>query len=118
MADMISDTTVEVKGSKEVSVRSTGHEKTKLSVMLTAKANGTKYKPHIQGFAYYLPVWTGLGNSWYWTLGKLGGKLEIFINSFKTEIKRCDVLFLLLFLFGFGKGQQLLFFNLVIEEEE
>jgi hypothetical protein len=45
--DFVSDTTVNRTGAKEVSVITTGHEKTKLSVMLAAKSNGVKLKPHI-----------------------------------------------------------------------
>lgn len=40
-------TTVDNIGSKEVSVRSTGHEKSRVTVMLCAKANGEKCKPLI-----------------------------------------------------------------------
>lgn len=45
--DMVSNTTVDDKGAKEVTLRSTGHEKMRVSVCLAAKADGTKLKPMI-----------------------------------------------------------------------
>ena len=39
--------TVAAKGSKEVSVRSTGHTKKRFTVFLSAKGDGTKLKPYI-----------------------------------------------------------------------
>jgi len=45
--DFVSETTIDSVGAKEVCVKSTGNEKCKLSVMLCAKANGTKLKPHV-----------------------------------------------------------------------
>ena len=46
-SDMVSNSTVNQIGAREVSVRSTGHEKSRVSVCLTAKADGTKLKPFI-----------------------------------------------------------------------
>ena len=45
--DMVSNTTVEKKGSKEVPMKSTGHDKVRVSVCLTGKADGTRLKPFI-----------------------------------------------------------------------
>ena len=45
--DMPADTTVEVRGSRSVSVKTTGHEKNHFTVVLTAKADGTKLKPFL-----------------------------------------------------------------------
>lgn len=45
--DMVSSTTIESTGSKTVTLKSTGHEKSRVSVCLTAKANGEKLKPFI-----------------------------------------------------------------------
>ncbi len=45
--DMPSDTTVHFSGSKSVSVKTTGHEKNHFTVLLTAKADGTKLKPFV-----------------------------------------------------------------------
>ena len=45
--DAISKSTAEEKGCKEVSVRSTGHVKNRLTVLLSAKGDGTKLKPYI-----------------------------------------------------------------------
>lgn len=45
--DMLSSTTVDNVGEKSIRLRTTGHEKSKVSVCLTAKADGTKLKPFI-----------------------------------------------------------------------
>ena len=46
-SDMVGNTTVNSKGAKEVALKSTGNEKVRVSVCLTAKADGTKMKPFI-----------------------------------------------------------------------
>ena len=46
-ADMVSNTTVDVTGGKTVTVKTTGHEKSRVSVCLAAKADGTKLPPFI-----------------------------------------------------------------------
>ena len=46
-ADMVSDTTVDVTRKKIVTVKTTGHEKSRVSVCLAAKADGTKLPPFI-----------------------------------------------------------------------
>ena len=38
--DMVSNTTVEVTGSKEVAMKSTGHDKLRVTVCLAGKADG------------------------------------------------------------------------------
>ena len=45
--DMLSSTTVDNVGEKSIRLKTTGHEKSKVSVCLTAKADGTKLKPFI-----------------------------------------------------------------------
>ena len=45
--EMISNTTVTDKGAKSVVPKTTGHEKSKVTVTLAAKANGDKLKPYI-----------------------------------------------------------------------
>ena len=45
--DAASKSTVEKKGAKEVTVRSTGHTKNRITVLLSAKGDGTKLKPYI-----------------------------------------------------------------------
>ena len=45
--DMVSNNTVEKTGSKEVPMKSTGHDKVCVSVCLTGKSNGTRLKPFI-----------------------------------------------------------------------
>ena len=42
---MRSETTVDTKGKKTVTLKSTGHEKWRVSICLAAKADGTKLKP-------------------------------------------------------------------------
>ena len=45
--EQVANSTVERKGSKEVPIKSAGHEKVRLTVVLTARADGTKLKPYI-----------------------------------------------------------------------
>ena len=45
--DMVSNTTVQKTDSKEVNMKSTGHDKVHVSVCLTGKADGTRLKPFI-----------------------------------------------------------------------
>lgn len=40
--DMLSETTVETVGAKQVPIRTTGHEKMRVTVLLTARADGKK----------------------------------------------------------------------------
>ena len=44
---MVSETTVEATGAKDVPMKSTGHEKVRVSVCLAAKLEGTRLKPFI-----------------------------------------------------------------------
>ena len=44
---MVSETTVDATGAKDVAMKSTGHEKVCVSVCLAAKLDGTKLKPFI-----------------------------------------------------------------------
>ena len=46
-ADMVSTTTVDWRGAKEVTLKTTGHEKCRISVGLAAKGDGSKLKPII-----------------------------------------------------------------------
>ena len=46
-ADMVSNTTLEKTGTKTVTMKSTGHEKCRVSVCLSARADGSKMKPFI-----------------------------------------------------------------------
>ena len=46
-SDMVAETTVDKTGRKDIPLKSTGHEKVKVSVCLTAKADGTRLKPFI-----------------------------------------------------------------------
>ena len=41
-SDMVSDTTVDTTGTNTVTVKSTGYQKSRVSVCLTAKEDGTK----------------------------------------------------------------------------
>ena len=46
-SDMVGNTTINSTGAKEVALKSTGNEKVRVSVCLTAKADGTKMNPFI-----------------------------------------------------------------------
>ena len=43
-ADMVSNTTVNDKGAKTINMKSTGHDKVRVTVCLTAASNGNKLK--------------------------------------------------------------------------
>uniref|UniRef100_A0A1A8MYG5 DDE-1 domain-containing protein n=1 Tax=Nothobranchius pienaari TaxID=704102 RepID=A0A1A8MYG5_9TELE len=45
--DMVSPSTIDVRGTKSVALKTTGHEKSRLTVALAAKADGSKLKPFI-----------------------------------------------------------------------
>uniref|UniRef100_A0A8C6KRG3 HTH CENPB-type domain-containing protein n=1 Tax=Nothobranchius furzeri TaxID=105023 RepID=A0A8C6KRG3_NOTFU len=45
--DMVSPSTINVRGTKSVALKTTGHEKSHLTVALAAKADGSKLKPFI-----------------------------------------------------------------------
>ena len=45
--DMVSSTTVDKTGSKDVPLKTTGHEKVRVSVWLAAKGDGRKHKPFV-----------------------------------------------------------------------
>ena len=45
--NMISETTVDKSGKKTVTLKTTGHEKSRVSVVLAEKADGTKLKPMV-----------------------------------------------------------------------
>jgi transposase-like protein len=46
-ADMPSTTTVEQKGASTIPIRTTGHEKKRITVALAIKSDGTKLKPYV-----------------------------------------------------------------------
>jgi Tc5 transposase DNA-binding domain/DDE superfamily endonuclease len=48
--DMLSNTTVDFKGARSVPVKTTGHEKTRCTVILTASGEGKKFKPYVVFF--------------------------------------------------------------------
>jgi hypothetical protein len=45
--DMLANTTVDIKGSKSVLVKTTGHEKLRITVMLSVLADGRKLTPFV-----------------------------------------------------------------------
>ena len=45
--DMVSNTTIDMQGTKSVCLKTTGHEKYMVRVCLAAKSNGTKLKPFV-----------------------------------------------------------------------
>ena len=46
-SDMVSETTVDTTGKRTITLKTTGHEKSRVSVCLAAKADGTKLQPMI-----------------------------------------------------------------------
>ena len=46
-ADMVTDTTVESVGKKDIPIKTAGHKKIRVSVCLAVKGDGTKMKPFI-----------------------------------------------------------------------
>ena len=46
-SDMVSTTTVDKSGTKDVPLKTTGHEKVRVSVCLAARGDGTKLKPFV-----------------------------------------------------------------------
>ena len=48
--DMLAGTTVNEKGAGSVSVKTTGHETSRCTVILTANGSGTKLKPYVVFF--------------------------------------------------------------------
>ena len=46
-SDMVSSTTLDKIGTKTITMKTTGHEKCRVTVCLSAKADGTKMKPFI-----------------------------------------------------------------------
>ena len=46
-SDMVSETTVDVRGANTVTMATTGYEKSRVSVCLSAKTDGTKLPPMI-----------------------------------------------------------------------
>ena len=45
--DMLGNKTVDFKGARTVNVKSTGHERTRFTVVLACMADGTKLKPMV-----------------------------------------------------------------------
>ena len=45
--DMVSETTIDATGKKTITLKTTGREKSRVSVCLAAKADGTKLKPMV-----------------------------------------------------------------------
>lgn len=48
--DMVGESTVAAKGTKSVPLKSTGHEKLRFTVILTANGAGAKLKPYVVFF--------------------------------------------------------------------
>ena len=46
-SDMVSETTIDSIGKKTITMKTTGHEKSRVSVCLAARADGTKLKPMV-----------------------------------------------------------------------
>jgi len=48
--DMVAESTVNQKGAKTIAMKTTGHEKSRLTVILTANGEGVKLKPYVVFF--------------------------------------------------------------------
>ena len=71
--DMPSDTTIDVRGAKSVSLKTTGHEKNHFTVILSARADGKKLKPFI--------VFKGKGTRLIKDLSKITGVVVKFSEN-------------------------------------
>ena len=82
--DMPSETTVTLTGARSVPMKTTGHERDHFTVILTAKANGTKLKPSV--------VFKGKGTRLIKLLEKIPG---IIVTGFgKTYVVHTSNLFI------------------------
>ena len=70
---MPSDPTVATTGARSIPLKSTGHEKDRFTVILTAKANGTKLKPFI--------IFKGKGTRLIKELQKIAGVVVKFSSN-------------------------------------
>ena len=71
--DMPSDTTIDIRGAKSVSLKTTGHEKDHFTVILSARADGKKLKPFI--------VFKGKGTRLIKELSKIKGVVVKFSDN-------------------------------------
>ena len=94
--DMPSDTTVATTGSRSIPLKTTGHEKDHFTVILTAKANGTKLKPYI--------VFKGKGTRLIKALQQISGVIVRFSsNGWMNDTLTIDYLQSIIGAFSFTK---------------
>ena len=93
---MPSDTTVAATGSCSVCLKTTGHEKNHFTVVLTAKANGTKLKPFV--------VFKGKGTRLMKNLQRIPGIVVRFsTNGWMNDELTVDYLRTMIGVFSFSK---------------
>ena len=74
--DMLSETTVDATGKKSITLKSTGHEKARVSVCLAVKGDGTKLLKLINYLCRSYP-----------TRASYSGQVDDFRNPMKNELK-------------------------------
>ena len=93
---MLSDTTVAATGSRSVCLKNTGHENNHFTVILTAKANGTKLKPFV--------VFKGKGTGLMKNLQRILGIIVGFsTNGWMNDELTVDYLQTMIGVFSFSK---------------
>ena len=104
--DMPSDTTVAHTGSHSIPLKTTGHKKDHFTVILTAKANGTKLKPFV--------IFKGKGARLIKTLQQIPGVVVTFSsNGWMNDIFTIEYLYTQ-FLAHFHSPSILLFGVLIV----
>ena len=94
--DMPSETTVATTGSRSIPLKTTGHEKNHFTVILTAKADGTKQKPFV--------VFKGKGTRLIKTLQQIPGIVVRFSdNGWMNDTLTIDYLHSIIGTFSFNK---------------
>ena len=94
--DMPSDTTVDVTGARSVPLKTTGHEKDHYTVVLSARADGTKLKPYV--------VFKGKGTRLIKTLQCISGIVVRFSqNGWMNDALTIDYLNSIIGKFSFTK---------------
>ena len=94
--DMPSDTTVALSGERSVPLKSTGHEKSHFTVVLTARANGTKMKPFV--------VYKGKGTRLMKELERIPGIIVRFSsNGWMNDVLTIEYLRSVIGALSFGK---------------
>ena len=94
--DMPSDTTIDVRGAKSVSLKTTGHEKDHFTIILSARADGKKLKPFV--------VFKGKGTRLIKNLQKIPGIVVRFsANGWMNDTLTLDYLHSMIGSLSFNK---------------